>query len=576
MHVLCEKPIAMTLAQALEMAGAADAAGVRHMTAFTYRFVPAMRFMHRLVRGGVRRRAVALPGAALSGLGPQVSGVAAARRRCRDRRDRRHAVAPDRLRAPAGGAHRPRDGIDTPLPRHAEDAAGVEHPSDLEDWVACIAEFQAGTTGAFESTKVATGYGEGGRSRDRVELNGPDGSLIYELERPLLLLGARRGGTLAEMPVPRDLLTYYGRTTPRGCRSAAGVSLGSERRVHRRDPGGAARSAVVPRRRPSAGGDRGDRDICRGGAEGRGGVCLTRTGARGRGFKPGSPRPHTSSSPLGSGGPSPHRAATATIAHPFGDPLLNAWTLAWGADRIRHGFSDFWTGLFFYPYPDTIAYSEHLLGIAIFTAPVQWLTGEPDPRVQPCDDRLHGARGRRHVPAGARVDRPRRRGVHRRRRVRVLAVPRTAVVPPAGARVGMDAGRLVRLAPVPGDAVRRAPWRCSSSRSCSRHTRTATSSTSLRSPRPRSSCTACGAAGTTSLGCCRGLVCRALSPLSLRSRQSRGPTCACGGSRGSRAPPGTSCSSHRTCRHTHTSARACGRGGTCCRLVATSRSCFPV
>ena len=38
---------------------------------------------------------------------------------------------------------------------------------------------------------------------------------------------------------------------------------------------------------------------------------------------------------------------------------------------------DFWTGLFFYPYPDTLAYSEHLLGIAIFTAPVQWLTGNP-------------------------------------------------------------------------------------------------------------------------------------------------------------------------------------------------------
>jgi hypothetical protein len=38
---------------------------------------------------------------------------------------------------------------------------------------------------------------------------------------------------------------------------------------------------------------------------------------------------------------------------------------------------DFWTGLFFYPYPDTLAYSEHLLGIAILTAPVQWLTGSP-------------------------------------------------------------------------------------------------------------------------------------------------------------------------------------------------------
>jgi len=44
---------------------------------------------------------------------------------------------------------------------------------------------------------------------------------------------------------------------------------------------------------------------------------------------------------------------------------------------MLHGFTGFWTGLFFYPYPDTVAYSEHLLGIAVFTAPAQWLTGNP-------------------------------------------------------------------------------------------------------------------------------------------------------------------------------------------------------
>ena len=69
--------------------------------------------------------------------------------------------------------------------------------------------------------------------------------------------------------------------------------------------------------------------------------------------------------------------STATISHPFGDPLLNAWTLAWDADRIRHGFAGYWDGLFFYPYRDSVAYSEHLLGIALFTAPLQWLTGNP-------------------------------------------------------------------------------------------------------------------------------------------------------------------------------------------------------
>jgi len=67
---------------------------------------------------------------------------------------------------------------------------------------------------------------------------------------------------------------------------------------------------------------------------------------------------------------------SATV-QPMGDPLLNAWILAWDATSALHGFHGYWTGLFFYPYPDTVAYSEHLLGIALFTAPLQWSTGNP-------------------------------------------------------------------------------------------------------------------------------------------------------------------------------------------------------
>src|SRR5204863_3826916 len=44
--------IAMGRPEAVAMAAACDAAGVRHMTAFTYRFVPAMRYMTHLVHRG--------------------------------------------------------------------------------------------------------------------------------------------------------------------------------------------------------------------------------------------------------------------------------------------------------------------------------------------------------------------------------------------------------------------------------------------------------------------------------------------------------------------------------------------
>ncbi len=65
------------------------------------------------------------------------------------------------------------------------------------------------------------------------------------------------------------------------------------------------------------------------------------------------------------------------IAADAGDPVLNAWTLAWDADRIRHGLSGIWDAPSFFPYSHTLLYADHLLGIAIFTAPLQWLTRNP-------------------------------------------------------------------------------------------------------------------------------------------------------------------------------------------------------
>jgi hypothetical protein len=71
------------------------------------------------------------------------------------------------------------------------------------------------------------------------------------------------------------------------------------------------------------------------------------------------------------------REITRALPSDLGDPLLWTWILAWGADRLQHGLQDLWNAPFFYPYEHTLAYSEHLLGIAIFTAPIQWLSGNP-------------------------------------------------------------------------------------------------------------------------------------------------------------------------------------------------------
>ena len=51
-HVLCEKPLATTAAECLEMQAAADANGVKLMEAFMYRFHPRSERVLELVRGG--------------------------------------------------------------------------------------------------------------------------------------------------------------------------------------------------------------------------------------------------------------------------------------------------------------------------------------------------------------------------------------------------------------------------------------------------------------------------------------------------------------------------------------------
>ena len=62
--------------------------------------------------------------------------------------------------------------------RPASTREGVEHVSDTEDWVGCIAEFANGVTGVFESVKTATGYAGGPTSRDWCEVNASDSTVV--------------------------------------------------------------------------------------------------------------------------------------------------------------------------------------------------------------------------------------------------------------------------------------------------------------------------------------------------------------------------------------------------------------
>src|SRR5687768_4136558 len=149
-HVLCEKPLALNLDDATRMLRAAQDAGVRHMTAFTYRFVPAMRYMKHLIDTG----AIGVP-------------LHFRAQRFQDWGDRPLGWRQIKRLAGSGEmgdmlSHRIDYGhhLLGPITRLVADLRTFVptrggSPSDVDDWVAMIADFKNGATGVLESTKLA-------------------------------------------------------------------------------------------------------------------------------------------------------------------------------------------------------------------------------------------------------------------------------------------------------------------------------------------------------------------------------------------------------------------------------------
>ena len=69
-------------------------------------------------------------------------------------------------------------------------------------------------------------------------------------------------------------------------------------------------------------------------------------------------------------------AIRTTIAGDGGDPVFTAAILAWNATHVP--WSEAWYQFpIFWPTGDMLALSEHLLGVSLIAAPIQWLTGSP-------------------------------------------------------------------------------------------------------------------------------------------------------------------------------------------------------
>jgi predicted dehydrogenase len=205
-HVLCEKPIAMNYAEAVGMYEAAEKAGVRHMTAFTYRFVPAMRYLAHLVKTGALGQPYHFRSCRLQDWGTRnlgwrqvakLAGTGELGDMLSHRIDFSHLLVGRMTRLVANTR------------RFFDDRGGK--PSDLEDWVAIIADYASGATGVLESSKVASGRNESWRSQDYVEVTGSEASFVFFTGKWNELQTGKAGGPgLETITIPEEFWRWPG------------------------------------------------------------------------------------------------------------------------------------------------------------------------------------------------------------------------------------------------------------------------------------------------------------------------------------------------------------------------------
>lgn len=206
-HVMAEKPLGLNAGEVRQMYHAARDAGLVHMTAFTYRFAPSMRYLKHLVSSGVlgeprhfrSQRFLDLPETSwgwrqykhLAGAGDLF-----------DMTIHRIDFAIDLL----GPIRRLCGAVARFAPRTKTADGGTCAPSDVDDWSSLIGEFESGAVGVWEGTTLAKGYGLKGFGHEWAEINGSEGSAVYRLHEPNTILMGKTGSDLAPVPVPAEFM----------------------------------------------------------------------------------------------------------------------------------------------------------------------------------------------------------------------------------------------------------------------------------------------------------------------------------------------------------------------------------
>ena len=179
-HVVCEKPVAMTAAEARAMVDAAARAGCLAMTGFNWRFTPAMQELHARVREGALGRPLHL---VLRWLNARWADEGAAATWRMDRAQAGHGAMGDMgvhlidlVRWSFGEFRRVTAHAGVAYPARA--APGVGRPPDAEDYCTLLGELDSGAQVTLVASRTAHGTNE-----HTLEAYGTRGGLRYRLSR---------------------------------------------------------------------------------------------------------------------------------------------------------------------------------------------------------------------------------------------------------------------------------------------------------------------------------------------------------------------------------------------------------
>ncbi len=203
-HVLCEKPLGINHAETVEMLQAAEAAGVVHMTGFTYRYAPGVQWMRALLEEGALGEIRSLRASYLMALAGHLTGWRSQRR-----------LAGSGALADIG-SHLVHITQFLLGPIATVTGAGRAFHTEVDDWIGFLAQFASGVMATFEISRVAPGRGAAITENMSIEVYGTKGGAAFSLQDPWALrLCAGEGAAdparnLEPTPAPERFLKIPG------------------------------------------------------------------------------------------------------------------------------------------------------------------------------------------------------------------------------------------------------------------------------------------------------------------------------------------------------------------------------